>query len=244
MDLWDVLLKATGAVVLAGGGAVVLVVGPFRYLADKWLTSKFNERLETFKHAQQVEMENLRFKINSLFDRTTKLHQREFEVIPAAWALLVECRNQVSSFIAPFQQYPNLDRMTVPQLDEFLEDSFLAKWQRDELKAEAKKVDYYIDAVFYHRASQARAACREQHVYLLKNGIFMQKDMKEKFDKVSALVWQTLIEHESNKSDGIIPRVTAARDALAKEGEPLLKSLEEDIRAALWDSKITTKSAA
>src|SRR4051812_28368721 len=91
----DLLLKAAGLLALAGGGAAGLIFGPFRYLADKWLTSKFDQRLKQFKHAQQVEMENLRFKINSLFDRTTKLHQREFEVVPAAWALLVECKNQV-----------------------------------------------------------------------------------------------------------------------------------------------------
>src|SRR5437879_3054551 len=141
MDLFEVLLKAAGVIVVAGGGAAALIFGPLRYSADKWLTAKFNQRLEQFKHAQQVEMENLRFKINSLFDRTTKLHQREFEVVPTAWALLVECKNQVSALIAAFQQYPDLDRMTAPQLDEFLEDSFLAKWQRDGLKVSTKKAD-------------------------------------------------------------------------------------------------------
>jgi hypothetical protein len=179
MDVFDVLLKVAGVVVVAGGGAAALILGPLRYLADKWLTSKFNQRLEQFKHAQQVEME---FKINSLFDRTTKLHQREFEVVPTAWALLVECKNQVSAIITALQQYPDLDRMTDPQLDEFLEGSFLAKWQRDEIKTSAKKADYYMKAVFFHRAGEARAACREQHVYVLKNGIFMPSDMKEKFD--------------------------------------------------------------
>jgi hypothetical protein len=245
MDAFDVLLKAAGVVVVAGGGAAALILGPFRYLADKWLTSKFNQRLEQFKHAQQVEMENLRFKINSLFDRTTKLHQREFEVVPTAWALLVECKNQVSSFITAFQQYPDLDRMTAPQLDEFLEESFLAKWQHDEIKAAAKKVDYYIDAIFFHRASEARAACREQHVYVLKNGIFMPSDMKEKFDRISDFVWKALVEHELNKSEKLVPRLTAARDALGEEGELLMKSLEKAIHGALWEGNISSlKSVA
>jgi hypothetical protein len=243
MDVFEVLLKAAGVVVVAGGGAAALIFGPLRYLADKWLTSKFNQRLEHFKHVQQVEMENLRFKINSLFDRTTKLHQREFEVVPTAWALLVECKNQVSALIAAFQQYPDLDRMSAPQLDEFLEGSFLAKWQRDELKASAKKVDYYIDAVFYHRYDQARAACREAHVYVLKNGIFMPSDMKEKFDKISDLVWKALVEHQINHSDKPVPRLKEARDALSKEAEPLMKSLEEAIIGGLRDGHIASPKA-
>ncbi|MCA1530882.1 hypothetical protein [Bradyrhizobium yuanmingense] len=106
MDGFDLLLKAAGAVLVAGGGAAALILGPLRYLADKWLTSKFNQRLEQFKHVQQVEMENLRFKIDSMFDRTTKLHQREFDVVPAAWALLVECKNQVTSFPAGRSKSP------------------------------------------------------------------------------------------------------------------------------------------
>jgi hypothetical protein len=237
-EIVDLLLKAAGFIVVAGGGAAVLIIGPFRYLADKWLTSKFDKRLEQFKHAQQVEMENLRFKISTLFDRTTKLHQREFEVVPAAWALLVESKNQVSAFITAYQQYPDVDRMTGPQLDEFLEDSFLTKWQRDEIKAATKKTEYYIKAIFFHRYDQARAACREQHVYVLKNGIFMPHDMKEKFDKTSDLVWKALVEHEINQSDKPVPRLSAARDALHKEGDPLMKSLEEAIQGALWQGNV------
>ncbi|MET4240733.1 hypothetical protein [Bradyrhizobium sp. RT10b] len=243
MDWFEVLLKAAGVVVVAGGGAAALIFGPLRYLADKWLTSKFNQRFEQFKHAQQVELENLRFKINSLFDRTTKLHQREFEVVPAAWALLVECKNQVTALIAGFQQYPNLDRMTAPQLDEFLEGSFLAKWQRDELKASAKKTDYYMDAVFYHRYDQARAACREAHVYVLKNGIFMPSDMKAKFDKMSDLVWKVLVEHQINHSDKPVPRLKEARDALSNEAEALMKTLEEAIHGGLRDGHIASLKA-
>ena len=124
-------------------------------------------------------MENLRFKINSLFDRTTRLHQREFEVVPTAWALLVECKNLALGVHYDLSAVSDLDRMTGPQLDEFLEDSFLAKWQRDEIKVTAKKVDYYIKAIFFHRAYEACAACREQHIYVLKNGILMPRDMKK-----------------------------------------------------------------
>jgi hypothetical protein len=46
MDVFDVLLKAAGVVVVAGGGAAALILEPLRYLSDKWLTSKFNQRLE------------------------------------------------------------------------------------------------------------------------------------------------------------------------------------------------------
>jgi hypothetical protein len=103
-----------------------------------------------------------------------------------------------------------------------------------------------VTTLFFHRAHEARAACREQHVYLLKNGIFMRRDMKQQFDRISDLVWKALVEHQINKSDDVIPRLRAARDALEKEGDPLMQSLEEAIHGALWEGNIMSslKTAA
>jgi hypothetical protein len=49
----------------------------FKFLSEKWLNAKFEERLAAYKHEQQKELERLKFEINTLMDRTVKLHQRE-----------------------------------------------------------------------------------------------------------------------------------------------------------------------
>jgi hypothetical protein len=54
----------------------------FQFLGRRWLEARFAERLEKFKHDQNQEIERLRYRINALMDRTTKLHQHEFEVLP------------------------------------------------------------------------------------------------------------------------------------------------------------------
>src|SRR5207253_1510705 len=46
--------------------------------------------LERFRHEQAKEIEHLRHEINSLFSRVSKIHEREFEVLPAAWQKLHE----------------------------------------------------------------------------------------------------------------------------------------------------------
>ena len=54
-----------------------------------------------------------------------------------------------------------------------------------------------------------------------------------------------LVEHEVNQSEKPVPRLKAARDDLQKEGEPLMKSLEEAIHGALREGSISSlKSAA
>lgn len=54
----------------------------FKQFSEKWLTAKFNERLQAYKHQQQKELDELRFKISGLLDRTTKLYQRELRFCP------------------------------------------------------------------------------------------------------------------------------------------------------------------
>lgn len=82
------LLKAIGLLVVAAGGLTAIAYAIFKNLGEKWLDARFDERLAAYKHEQQKELEQVRFKITALLDRATKLHQREFEVLPEAWSLL------------------------------------------------------------------------------------------------------------------------------------------------------------
>jgi len=74
--------------VAAGGGLTLIAYQIFKRFAVKWLDSKFEERLQALKHKHGKEIERLRFEIAKLLDRATKLHQREFEVLPEAWSKL------------------------------------------------------------------------------------------------------------------------------------------------------------
>src|SRR5438128_9621440 len=108
------LLGTLGITVLGAVGAAYAL---FRYLGDKWLTDKFNKSLEAYKHAQQQELEQLRLRINTTFDRTVKLHANEFEVLPELWAKLNDAHNHVASLTSPLQTYPDLDRLSEPAFE-------------------------------------------------------------------------------------------------------------------------------
>src|SRR5258706_7575844 len=88
MDFLSNLLATIGAVVIGAGAVGAFAWWLFRLFSEKWLNSKFEERLAAYKHEQQKELEHLKFEINAQMDRATKLHQREFEALPEAWARL------------------------------------------------------------------------------------------------------------------------------------------------------------
>jgi hypothetical protein len=114
-----------------GGGVVTgLALGLFKIFGERWIASKFEQRLEAYRHEHSRDLEQLKFEISKLFDRTTKLHQREFDVLPKAWALIAKSYHLTNQFISPAQSYPDIAKMSPAQFDEFLQDCELRPWEK------------------------------------------------------------------------------------------------------------------
>jgi len=228
------LFAAIGALIL-GSGAIAF--GLFKVLGEKWLNAKFEERLAEYKHAQQKEIEQLRFRINALMDRTTKLHQHEFEVLPEAWSRLNDAFAHTNYVVSPIQTYPDLNRMTEDHINEYLKKTPLQEWEKAELMGQTDKTKFFRKQIFWHRLSDARAACREHHTYLKKSGIFVPANVREKFYELDTLMWDALGEQEVNEEMELIPRMREKIDAFRQKGPELLKALEQQVQTRLWDAQ-------
>jgi hypothetical protein len=237
----DDLVKNLGALIgygiLAISGATGLAYWLFKLLSEKWLNAKFEQQLAAFKHEQQIELERLRFRISGLMDRTTKLYQYEFKVLPELWSRLVLAHGQVLSVVAAFQSYPDVDRMTQQQLDEFLSKTSLEEWEKDELRNASTKTDYYINAVTFDRIREARRVYIKFHSYLRRKGIFLRGEMKNDFGAFSDLLHGALIEHETNHRYKQHPSIRKQITKLSSDGEEMLAKLEACVQARLWDSQ-------
>src|ERR1700726_3579292 len=103
-------LFATIGFIVVGTGAVGgFAWWLFRLFSEKWLNSKFEERLAAYKHEQQKELKHLKFSINAQMDRATKLHQKEFESLPEAWARLMHAHGNIMAVVSRFQSTPDLN---------------------------------------------------------------------------------------------------------------------------------------
>jgi hypothetical protein len=63
LNIISSIWTAFGVIAVAGGGLVAIAYGIFKFLGDKWLNAKFEERLTAYKHEQQKELEELRSKL-------------------------------------------------------------------------------------------------------------------------------------------------------------------------------------
>jgi hypothetical protein len=228
-----------GAVVLVGGGLAAIAYWLFRIFSEKWLTTKFEERLAAYKHAQQRELEHVRLEINTLLDRTIKLHQREFDILPQAWSLFNDAYWKISGFMG-FKSYPDLNQMSSIQIEEFLKNTAMAEWQKDELRSKSDKATYYIDYAERMEIVDAYRLYSNWQNFFLKNGIFMPAEIKKKFSELDSLLKGALIEYEIRKREKDIKwsEMTDYR-RLLKDGKNLRDEVEAEVHKRLWSSTKT-----
>jgi hypothetical protein len=231
-------LAGIGTLVIAAGGGAAVAVAIIRAFGEKWLEQKFATQLEAFKHEQQKEMEQVRYSVNSLFDRAVRLHQAEFEVVPEAWALMREAQRQASFFLAPGRMLPDWNKMNQTQFDETLEKSRLRKWEQEELRNAKDKTTYFAKAIFWHELHDARIAHQQFEVYLAKKGVFMSPELEEKFTELCSIIRGALIEKEVGGESEFHYYKGEDNVKLRGRGAELLEEIRKMVRGTLWDSKV------
>ena len=232
-DVWAFIRLVLTALATTG-----LATWAFKILGEKWLSAKFSERLEAYKHAQQKELERLKFNINSLMDRTTKLHQYEFDVLPELWGLLNDAFGHAIRLVSRLQTNPDLDRMEPEHLAEFIEACDLPQWQNKKLAVMTHKNDEYFKMIFWLKLNKANGATVEFNNFYVKNGIFIQSDLKTHFDEIRDMIFEALNEKEFEKSYGV-PREGRYEksDRLWQNGEAKLAEIGALVQNRLWNAQ-------
>jgi hypothetical protein len=145
----DPILQFIGKIIVYAGGVAAVAYGVFIFLGKKWIDSKFAEQLETFKHEQTKEIENVGYEINALLSRVTKIHEKELEILPELWARMHKALSHAGKFVSLLQQYRDINDMTDTQLEEFLKQSRLHDFEKEELKKASDKQRYYEERIFF-----------------------------------------------------------------------------------------------
>ncbi len=188
------ILIFLGKILAYGGGAAAVAYGIFVFLGKKWIENKFQERLAAYKHSQNEELEELRYRINSLFSRVTKIHEKEFEVLPVAWTKMIDAIGHISRLVSVYQEYPDLNKMNEKMLGEFLNKSKLREYEKEELLKAENKLEYYIERVFWLNLNEVEQTCSDFHNFIIRNRIFLSSDLKEQFTAIDNILWDALTD--------------------------------------------------
>jgi hypothetical protein len=159
--------------------------------------SEQQKDLEKFKSEQQKEVERLRHLLSS---RVSRIHEKEFEVLPKAWNLMHEAGGSAVQVLLQFQQYPDFIGMPDAQLEEFLRSSRLSEYHKDALRRAPDRNTYYREVIAAIDFDSAKEKQRLFHNYLIQQRIFMTDDLRKKFGVIDDDINMALAEHDIGKA--------------------------------------------
>ncbi len=231
-----------GKFIVAAGGLSFIVYEAFKWLASKWLENKFEERLQSLKHEQGKEIENLRLKISMMLDRATKLNQHEYELLPEAWAKLNESFWALKAISLSLQTYPDIDRMDEKQFDEFVEELEFRPWEKRELREAKDKNKFYQKQTTLRKHGETKNKISDAAIFLSRKGIFIPPAILEKMKALNDMVWRTYVEYELSNTIQGVPWKTDRLMEFSEKGEVMLAELEGLVHKRLWPIEPTLES--
>lgn len=186
-----------GKVVAIGGTSAAIAYAVFVFLGRSWLESKFKERLEAYKHEQKIELEQLKFNINTQYNRTSKIHEREIEILPVAWSKLQSAIESIEYFTVPLRRTPNFSFMSKEQLAEYLENSKFQESEKKEIRESENIFKTHQEVCFWYDLNATKKQFGEFHSYIKHNSIFLREDIKNKFEEIDDVMWSAINEKET-----------------------------------------------
>lgn len=216
------------SILSAGGGGAVVAFGILRFFGSKWFETKFAQSTENLRHQQQQDFEIFKISTNSALDRLNKLNQREYEILPKAWELLVLLQLHLSRFTSLFKEFPDLKSMSPLQFDEFIQKSDMADFQKIELTNADDRNKYYQEVTFWREYQSAQNAYSDYAKYIMFNSIFFSTELKPLFTQAGEECWSALVTKKTAKEVGPYPmNAKELYDQVAKAMKTLKETMDQ-----------------
>ena len=227
------IIKFIAKVIAYGGSGAAIAYAIFVFLGKKWIENKFSERLEAYKHLQNKELEELKYKITLLFNRVTKIHEKEFEILPEAWMKMQDALGHISRLTSVYQQYPDLNQMNEQKLKELLDSSDFKESEKQEITEAPDKVGKYRDLVFWHDLFEVEKAFNDFHNFILRNKIFLDFDLQEHFINIDEIMRDVLVKREISHEAKDNKMWVEAYKQMRDEIEPIKEKIEKLVQKRL-----------
>ncbi len=141
-------------------------------------------QLEATRQEHASYIERVRFERSNLLDRSAKLNQREFEIIPAIWNAATEAHYAVLRMISRWQEGTNLHNMSDARFDAVVEASGFQSFEKDELRSKTgyDRTTYYSELQGWQRVREANEAVVNLNRASAQGTIFLQPETHERFE--------------------------------------------------------------
>lgn len=192
------------------------------WLGRRWIESRFERSLKDYE-----------YRINTLFSRVSKIHEKEFEVLPETWYKVHYALGSVADLTSPLQQYPDLNRMSEGQLREFLETSRLKESDKQTLFNSHDKNEFYQERIFWYRLKDTKEAAQEFHNYFILNRIFLTSDLRTQFEALDMLISDVMLSTEIGTQAHDHQMIAKASKKFRNERDAIVEEIMQHIQRRL-----------
>lgn len=186
------------------------------------------------KHQYAREAEQLKFEISRQLDRSIKLNQREFDILPTIWETLVDAIQATRSAYIRFNQFADLSQMEDNRATEYLSRTGLPEHHQAEiLRAPTSQRNNLLSkAIDVNKGADARTKFATADSALTRGAIFLPEDLHTKLRDLLDLTWRAIIDSEMNL-ESRSGRDDPDAEKLRIEGPAMLDELQSAIRQRL-----------
>jgi hypothetical protein len=219
----DTILKLVLDVFIAGGGGAVIAFGIFKLLGEKWIDSKF-----------QKDLDEYRMKVNALFNRITKIHEKEIEILPEIWQKLQKYYGKVYNVMPILQSHPDLTVLENNKIEEYLLKRHFSNTDIASVLQASDRNKCFRDKLFWYDLSDAQSELQEFRNYLILNRIFLCKEIYDVVRDLDSKLGNALIKMElGNTPSRDREMISEAMDIIHSETTPIINKIETLIQNRL-----------
>lgn len=221
--------KATAFV---AGSAAVLWAGA-RLFGKAWVDHYFARDIEAFKAKADQELEHVRHRLNTTLQRTSKLHEKEFEVLAEAWEKLNKALGHAALVVSILESFPTLNDLSEEAFEDFVATSNLRDFDKNALRKAPDRDAYYRARITLYRLRDARKAANAFHRTIQRNSIFIEPKIRRRFEQIDGLMYETVISREIGEEAGDRRIWIAASQKLRNEAAPLKDEIQRFVQERL-----------
>ncbi len=194
---WDAVFEWIGKLATIALALAVGLAGIARAYIDKWLDSRFQAKLAALNHSQALEIARFQLAIDTKLNRASKLHDREFEVLPRAWDLLCEAGGAVTLLLDENQTHPDLSKLDDLELNELLSSMPFSEAECDAIRSTPKDAQTQLYAKRKRRYQVVRAGglAQDFHNYVASYGVFVEPSLRSKLLRFSDILSEVVQTH-------------------------------------------------
>lgn len=231
MSFSDVILT----IITAGGGGAVVTFFAFRFLATSWLESKFEERLEAYRHENAKELQSLRANVDGALSRTVKSQEKEFEVLTESWRLAGVAHGTTGEFVSRYKTYADVNKMTDDALAEYLDQYDFEKSEVAEIFGSEDRTIAFIERIFWLRRNVANKSIIQFQNYIFLNQVFIEEPIYKDMQDLSSELFEVHRDYQIAYSEEDYKSSNDAHRKFKDELTPKLTALAPVIRSKFFD---------